>query len=107
MFIAAVCVILLIPHLFGIFWPSPHGQGRLLKISMVTSEIPNYRRHDPSKGEGTPAIHKKVKIGSGERGGKFDLTLLNQPPPSLHTRSIAKIWRNFRMTGMPKLQHGK
>ena len=52
---------------FGIFWPRPDGQGLLLKISIVTWKCPNVGRHNPSKGEGTPATHKELCLGKEGR----------------------------------------
>ena len=56
---------------FGTFSPSPDEQGRLLKI-------PKYKIHNPSKGEGRPAIHKELRVGREGGREKMILTFLNQ-----------------------------
>ena len=59
-----------------------------MKMSMVTYEIPKNRRHDPCQGEGTPTIHKKVKIGR-KWGREFIFTVGEScPRPSLRTRDL-------------------
>ena len=57
----------------------PNGQGRSLKISMVTWElwISKYKRHNPSKDEGRPAIQQGTLTREGGRE-KMILTFLNQ-----------------------------
>ena len=81
----------MIVSLFGTFWPSPDGQGRLLKINIVTWE---YTRYNPSKGESRPAIHKEfwVEREGRREGEKKNIKQFKQfwTKPT----SINKLWSN-------------
>ena len=98
-------------HTFGIhpFWPSIPGLGFLFKNQHCNLGNTQYRRHDPSKGEGTPPIPRKLRIGMGGRGrGKNDLgslELIGEIGAAL-SFCIIKDLDKFPMTGMPQLQHG-
>ena len=63
--------------------------------------IPKYRRHDPSKGEGTPVIRKELIVWR-----KGELRVRKGTIATLECR-VQEYYITSGMTGVPQLKHRK